>query len=225
MNNDCFSLIAQFMPRKESVKLTPETAVNNFPKKVVIKSFDEALQFYTWCHTFDTSNLEEVTYCICDMRWGAVPEGAFVGWTPPSVKKLSINVYNHCDYRIMDTVEDLTLNQASNLDFNLHDSIKKLHLEKRFDGRITWWPDALEELRIDSWMMPENGAGPDVLELPDGIREIYINYGVPIEVHVWPAELKKLTLVKSYDDAVENWLNMQHGPIPEDVEVHTVHVS
>jgi hypothetical protein len=224
MNNDCFSLISQFMPRADAVKLTTETVAKNFPKKVVIKSFDEALQFYTWCQTFDTSNLEEVTYRIYDMRWGAVPEGAFVGWTPPSVKKLTIDVYNQCDYRILDTVEELSLNRGTELDFNLPDSIKRLRLEKRFEGRITWWPDALEELTIMSWQMPQGGSGADVLELPDGIRKIYIDYGVPVEVQVWPAALEKLTLVECDGDHVAKWLNIQHGDIPDEVEVQRVQV-
>ncbi len=171
---------------------------------------------------FDTSNLEEVTYKICDMRLVAVPENAFVGWTPASVKKLTIDVYDHCDYRIADTIEDLTLNRASELEFQLPSSIKRLRLESRFEGRIAWWPEALEELHIESWMMPQ--GIPDVLELPDGVREIYINYGVPVEVHVWPAALERLTLVESDDDAVASWLNMTHGDIPEEVQVRRVRV-
>jgi hypothetical protein len=218
MNNDCLSHITQFMPRVEAVKLTTDSAVKNFPKKVVLKSFDEALQFFNWCQMFDTSNLEEVTYQIYDMRWDAVPEGAFVGWTPPSVKKLTIDVYNHCDYRIMDTVEELSLNRGADLVFNLPDSIKRLRLESRFEGRIGWWPEALEELRIESWAMPEESF-PDVLELPDGIRTIYIDYGVPVEVHAWPAALQKLTLVESDNDYVANWLNMQHADVPEGVKL------
>jgi hypothetical protein len=218
MNTDCFAHISQFMPRKEAVKLTTETAAMNFPKKVVLKSFDEARQFYNWCQTFDTSNLEEVSYVICDMRWEVVQEGAFVGWTPPSVKKLTIDVYNHCDYYILDGIEDLTINRASEMEFHLPDSIKRLRLEKRFEGRIAWWPDSLEHLHINSWAMPYGGDGPDVLELPDGVREIYIDYGVPVEVHVWPAALERLTLIECDDDAVANWLCMTHGDIPEGVK-------
>jgi hypothetical protein len=215
MNTDCLSHITQFMPRVEAVKLTTDSAVRNFPKKVVLKSFDEALQFFNWCQMFDTSNLEEVTYQIYDMNW--TPEDAFVGWTPPSVKKLTIDVYNHCDYRIMDTIEELSLNRGAYVVFNLPDSIKRLRLENRFEGLIGWWPEALEELHIESWAMPDVSF-PYVLELPIGIRTIYIDYGVPVEVHVWPTALQKLTLVESEDDYVANWLNMTHGDIPEGVE-------
>jgi len=224
MNTDCFSLISQFMPRAEAVKLTTETAAKNFPKKVVLKSFDEALQFYNWCQSFDTSNLEEVTYRICELRWGAVPEGAFVGWTPPSVKKLTLDVYNTVDYVIMDGIEELSLNRASEMQFDLPDSIKRLRLEKRFEGRIEKWPAGLEDLHIDSWMTPYVSM-PDVLELPDGVREIYIDYGVPIEVHVWPAGLERLTLVECEEDHMAMWLCMQHAAVPEGVEFKRVVVE
>ncbi len=215
MNNDCFSLITQFMPRSEAVKLTTESAAKNFPRKVVLESFDDALQFYHWCQVFDTSNLKEVTYRIYERGTGVI------GWTPPSVKKLTIDVYNHCDYSIMNTVEELSLSRGDGVVFNLPDSIKCLRLERMFEGRIGWWPANLEKLTIMSWAIPEE---PDVLELPDGVREIYIDYGVPVEVHVWPAMLETLTLVECEDDHIATWFDMQHGDIPEGVTVNWIQV-
>ena len=221
MNNDCFTSIFQFLPRADLInliKLNTEFATKYFPKKIIIRTFDEALQFYNWCQAFDTSNLQEVTYKICDLRWDArVPEGVFIGWTPSTVKKLTVNVYNNFDFVIMDTIEDLTLDRASDVEFYIPDSVKRLCLEKRFNGRICSWSNSLEYLHIEAWPMPIEEL--DILDLPDGVREIYISYGVPVEVHVWPSELKKLTLIECDNDPVSSWFCIKHGEIPEGVEV------
>lgn len=176
---------------------------------------------------FDTSNLQEVSYCIYDMNYG-IPRGTLIGWVPPSVKVLRLDTY-HCRCIVPETIEELYIDRcdtdivldAANNFKPLPNSIKRMTLEHKFDGIIREWPKHLEKLTIHGWDC-ENEVYP-ITNLPEGLQEMHISWGVPIEVKRWPSTLTKLTIETSDDDMVTSWFNIEHAPIPVGIEYTHVH--
>jgi hypothetical protein len=222
MNNDCFSIVTQFLPASEAVKLNTETAVKNFPKKVVLKTFREVDEFIRWCDHFDTSNLEEVTYQIYDMRYDA-PRDRLIGWVPHGVKVLRVDVYNEAVYAEMpETVEELHLGRVSGMRLVIPDHVKRVTLEEKFNGEVAQWPAQMDELVVRGWGFDDGNEAYAVDNLPEGLRRMHLSWGVPIEVRQWPTTLEELTIVESDDDMLTQWLGIQHTEVPNGVEfTHT----
>ena len=216
MNNDCLSTITQFLPSAEARKINKVSADKNFPKKVVLKSFRDVEEFIRWCQHFDSSNLEEVAYQIYDMAWG-IPRGQLVGWVPHGVKVLRIDIYKESVFAtIPETVEELHLGRVHGAQLALPDHIKRVTLEEKFNGTVVQWPAHLEELVINGWKLDGDEAFA-IDNLPEGLRTMYLSWGVPVEVRRWPASLEELTLVESDDDMLTHWLRVQHAEVPEGV--------
>lgn len=220
MNIDCLSNIAQFLAPSEAVRIDMGMAVKNFPKKIKLRDYTEVEEFVKWCHHFDTSNLQEVEYSIFDMV--SFRRNMVFGWVPPSVKKLTLRVYNEGVFQIPDTVEELCLDHCC-ADLHLPDSIKKLVLERRFKGRITTWPAHLEEFVIRGWEMDMDITVPIRLgNLPDSIHTMFLTWGTCVEVSQWPRGLKEFTLETCDDDLVASWFDIEHATLPDEVRFHHV---
>jgi hypothetical protein len=224
MNSDCFYLASSYLHASEAAKINIESVLRNFPTKIIIKSYEDAKKFFRWCQMFDTSNLKEVTYCIYDMRMGiprSTPPGTLIGWVPPSVKVLRLDTY-HCQCIVPNTIDALYVGRCDT-GLVLPDTIKKLTLEQKFNGIIQKWPQNMESLTIHGYDCNE-GPCP-IYNLPEGLREMYVSWGVPIEVKNWPSTLSKLTIETSDDDAMAAWYNIEHAPIPENVDYHHKHFT
>ncbi len=216
MNSDCISTIARFLEPKQARKLNIRSATENFPKKISLRSFDDIRRFYDWCRKFDTSNLEDVTFSIFDMDWGAPRDGVF-GWVPPSVKVLRLSIYNIGFYQLpYYTVEELHLDHCDT-NFQLPNSIRRLTLGASFKGRIVTWPQQLEELTINGWLAEYGNDTIRLGQLPDSIHTMFLTWGTAVQVDRWPLGLRKLTLETSDDDMMADWLGIEHAPVPEGV--------
>jgi hypothetical protein len=224
MNADCISNITQFLGSKQARKINVRSAVESFPKKVSLRSFNDIRQFYTWCRSFDTSNLEEVEFSIFDMDWAATRFGVF-GWVPPSVKVLRLSIYNTGFYQLpYYTVEELYLDHCDT-DFQLPNSIRRLTLGKNFKGRIVAWPQQLEELTINGWI---SEYGNDIIrldQLPDSIHTMFLTWGTAVQVDRWPLGLKMLTHETCDDDMMADWLGIVHATLPEGVVYNHVEIE
>ncbi len=217
MNTDCFYLATSYLSTNVAVKIDNASLSRNFPTKIIIKSYKDAAKFFRWCQMFDTSNLKEVTYCIYDIQLGELQPQALIGWVPPSVKVLRLDTY-HCQCIVPDTIDELYIDRCDT-GFVLPDNIKKLTLEKKFNGIIEKWPKNMESLVIHN-CYSDNGPW-EIYNLPEGLREMYISWGVPIEVKEWPSTLNNLTIETSDDDVMASWYNIEHAPIPD--SVHYIH--
>lgn len=218
MNSDCLSAVTQFLSTAEAVKINRDSAVKNFPKKIVLRSFREVDEFLRWCQSFDTSNLEEVAYQIYDMRLGA-PRDRLIGWVPPGVKVLRVDVYNEAIYAEMpETVEELHLGRIDGCALRLPDHIKRVTLESKFDGTVVQWPAQLEDLVIKGWKSDGDEDGAYAIDnLPEGLKTIHLDWGIAVEVKCWPASLAEITLVESEEDRLSWWLDVRHAEVPEGV--------
>jgi len=224
MNADCISTIAKFMKPTQARQLNVRSAVENFPKKISLRSFVDIQRFYDWCRKFDASNLEEVTFSIFDMNWGA-PRDTVFGWVPPSVKVLRLSIYNTGFYQLpYYTVEELHLDHCDT-NFYLPDSIRRLTLGKNFKGRFSTFPQHLEELTINGWSSEYDNAIIRLEELPDSIHTMFLTWGTAVEVAKWPEGLRKLTLETCEDDMLAYWLGIEHAPVPEGVEFTHIEVE
>jgi hypothetical protein len=219
MNRDCFYLASSYLSVREAVKINIESTLRNFPKKIIIKSYEDAAKFFRWCQMFDTSNLKEVTYSIYyDMRMD-IFRGTLIGWVPPSVKVLKLDTY-HCQCIVPNTIKELCIGRCDT-GIVLPDTIKKLTLNQKFNGIIQRWPQNMETLIIHGYNCID-GPWP-IYNLPEGLREMYVSWGVPIEVKHWPSTLSKLTIETCDDDAMSFWYNIEHAPIPDTVDYHHKH--
>ena len=223
MNSDCLSSITQFLAPSEAVRLDVGMAVKNFPKKVKLRDYSEVQKFVSWCRHFDTSNLQEVEYSVFDMV--SFRDNMVFGWVPPSVKKLTLRIYNDGVYQIPETVEELCLDHCC-ADFHLPNSVKRLVLDRRFKGRILTWPVHLEELVIRGWEMDMDGDEPIRLDnLPDSIHTMFLTWGTCVEVRSWPLGLKDLTVETCDDDMIVGWFGIEHAPVPEGVSFRHVEIE
>lgn len=223
MNTDCFSNIARFLGSSQAIKFNTEILAKSFPNKITLKTFDDIHQFTRWCQNFNTSNLEEVEYSIFNMALGA-PRDMVFGWVPPSVRVLKLSIYNDGVYNIPDTVEELCLDHCSRAVFMLPHSIRKLTLGPRFKGQIVGWPRNLKELVIQGWMSDVQDQIP-LDNLPDSIHTMFLTWGTAVEVQRWPLSLEKLTIETCDDDAMANWLCIEHAPIPDGVDFTHNHIE
>lgn len=221
MNSDCLSNITQFLAPSEAVKIDTSMAVKNFPKKVSLRNYAEVQKFARWCQSFDTSNLQEVEYSIFEAWDSPFRRNMVFGWVPPSVKKLTLCIYDDGVYQIPDTVEELCLDHCD-ADLHLSNSIKKLVLGRRFKGRILTWPANLEELVIRGW---EADGMTRLSNLPDSIHTMFLTWGTSVEVSHWPLALREVTLETCADDMLAVWLGIEHAPIPEGVLFHDIEIA
>jgi hypothetical protein len=225
MNTDCFAMVTKFLPFAEATKINVESAVQNFPKKVVLRSFVEVEKFIQWCQTFNPINLEEVTYCIYDMRYDA-PRGQLVGWVPPGVKVLRVDVYNYdvLYAEIPESVEELHLERISKGRIVFPPWIKRVTLGKKFNGIILEWPESMEELNIQGWDSCDYNGPHCIDNLPEGLRTMHLSWGVPVEVRKWPTTLEKLTIEESDEDCLVQWIGIQHEEVPKSVDFTLVKI-
>jgi hypothetical protein len=220
MNNDCLSAVTQYLQTAEAVKISRDSVAKNFPKKVVLKSFRDVDQFLEWGQCFDMSNLEEVTYQIYDMSYDA-PRDQLVGWVPHGVKVLRVDIYNEAIYaELPETVEELHLGRVGGCELRLPDHIKRVTLEAKFDGTVVQWPAQLEDLVIKGWKCDGSEDRAYAIDnLPEGLKTMYLDWGVPVEVKRWPTTLALLTLVESEEDRLGQWLDVNHADVPEEIAV------
>ena len=210
MNNDCLSNITKFLEPILALRISVDSVSKNFPRKIKLRSYEEVEQFQRFCQMFDISNLNEVCCVICDLRWDA-PE-MVIGWVPSSVKILSLDIYNLCEFEIPETVEELYLNRCPNDNIRLPESTKKITLGKMFQGNILDWSPRLEELFIRGW--DSDDSEPHILDnLPETIHTMFVTWGIPVMVGKWPVSLKQLTIETCEDDMFVNWMGIVHAPV------------
>lgn len=222
MNNDCFSKVIQFIEPAKAMKINYNSVTQSFPKKIVLRNYEQVEQFVRWCETFDTMNLQEVDCRICYLTW-RIPQNMVVGWVPFTVKKLSLTIYNYCTIDIPDTVEELYLDDCNYQEIRLPLSLKKLTLGKKFGGNIVYWPREIVELIIEGWVINEYQIPICLDELPDTIHTITLSWGTMVQFNRWPEQLKNLTLETCEDDMISQWLVIEHAPIP--LNVNFTHIK
>ena len=219
-NSDCLANIYDFLETSQVVKLSKDTASERFPKKLTLTSVDQINQFNRWCEKFDTSRLEEVLFNISTREFAAA-RGFPIGAVPPSVKHLTIQDDNFSMLAVPPTVEVLVIKSSQQRHIDLPNGIRKLVLGGCFNGSIRTFPSTLEELTILGWDQPWglDTAFPRRLQhIPETVHTIEIGESAPVVVWRWPVGVQKVVLPKLHW-AVAVWLDHDHAPIPEEVEV------
>jgi hypothetical protein len=218
MNNDCLATIYNFMQTSQVVKLSKDSAVERFPKKLALTSVTQIDEFNRWCGKFDTSRLEEVLINI-PMREFTAARGLHIGVVPPSVKHLTIHDDNFSVLEVSSTVEVLVIERSQQRHINLPDGIRKLVLGKGFCGSIRTFPANLEELTILNWDQPwgfDASTPHKLTNIPDTVHTIEIGEAAPVLVGKWPASLEVVVLPKMHW-GVSAWIDRSHLPIPDGV--------
>jgi hypothetical protein len=223
MNTDCLNNIYAFMQTSQAVKVTKESAVKRFPKKIVLDDYTQIDQFNSWVGKFDTSRLEEVVIKTTD---SFSKRNTLIGMVPPSVKFLTVKDINFSRLAVPPTVEVLVLANFQERHIDLPNGIKKLVLGKGFRGTIRTFPANLEELEIHCWDYPWgfDAHMPNRLHnIPDTVRRIVIGEYAPVVITRWPAMLEHITAPLVHRGVME-WLPhlRNHAPVPENVEVAIV---
>jgi hypothetical protein len=220
MNTDCFSIICDFMPPSEVVKLSKGYAVEHFPKKLSLTSVAHVEQFNRWHNTFDTSRLEEV--CIeYPMQEFGRGRGVLIGDVPPSVKRLTVRDDNFSVLAVPSTVEELVIESSFQHNIDLPEGIRSLELGLGFSGSIRTFPATLEKLTIKSWSYPwgfDSSFPVRLRNIPDTVHTIEIGEAASLVVWRWPTGVQKVVLPVLHW-GVNAWLERNHAPIPEGVEV------
>jgi hypothetical protein len=191
MLSDCLINISSFLPNKEAVRINKLMSTLNLPRRVIIRNPYDIQHFTRWCHLFDTTKLKEVNYDI-DYFWIIINKAGFpicktskdavVGWVPPSVKILRLNIYQDNILIIPDTVEELDINYSLPELF-IPNSVKKITIGLWFEGTITHWPDNLQELVILGWKSPCS------ISIPNSVTTLILGPKTLVTIFPMPSSL------------------------------------
>jgi len=220
MNNDCLANIYSFMETSQVVRMSKGAATERFPSKVELASISDVDQFNRWCEKFDTRRLQEVTFSIPTREFAAA-RGYPIGSVPPSVKRLTIRDDNFSVLAVPPTVEELVIERSQQRHIDLPNGIRRLVLGLGFNGSIRTFPATLEELTVRSWDQPWglDASFPHRLQnIPETVHTIEIGEAAPVVVWRWPAGVQRVVLPQLHW-GVTAWLNHDHAPFPEGIEV------
>ncbi len=226
MNNDCLANIYNFMETSQVVRMSKGAATERFPTKVELASISDVDQFNRWCEKFDTRRLQEVTFSIPTREFAAA-RGYPIGSVPPSVKRLTIRDDNFSVLAVPPTVEELVIERSQQRHIDLPNGIRRLVLGLGFNGSIRTFPATLEELTVRSWDQPWglDASFPQRLQnIPETVHTIEIGEAAPVVVWRWPAGVQRVVLPQLHW-GVAAWLERDHAPIPEGVEVEIQELS
>ena len=171
-NNDIALSFLQFLEPKKLRMLNRHFASKYLPKSVNISGFDAYQSYIKYCHTFHVTTIEEVrasfwrrSYFDNAMYQDYIP----IGWTPASVKKLTI-YSDYCnDIIIGENIEILTIESSHNNSIVIPDNVREIYISLNFKGTITRWPETEYELfeEEETASVTEDGLDYDMSDYDD----------------------------------------------------------
>lgn len=206
LNMNCVYSILEFLVPKTKRQLSRKYVNENMPTSVTISGFKQLRDFNRWFQLFDQGKLLTVRFHMPETKLieslrshfpGAAQADGFIvddtlGHVPASVKRVEFacgyDVNSYID--VSNGVEEVVMGFYGGYRINLPSTIKKLHFTPDFEGVLTRWPEALEEVIIEGWEQGDERVHHPITRLPDTVKTITLYEQLHIVIEHLPSSLE-----------------------------------